>query len=280
MRQVKRFFYFVLLNIIISAITVIVVLQLWERDHPTISAENTPAVIIVTPTQSVNLPLLANNSGSDGFISVDSGISITGTYQATPTIEMLTYQVKEGDILGALAVQFNVSVADIITVNSLTDPDSLYVGQIIFIPTAPLPKVTFTSIPPTIVASSTPRPSATSTHGPTPTTTPTPILQAPQVIIESVIGAGTLETERVELFRTGDDELSLAGWRLEDGMGNVYTFPDLTLYKGGAINLNTRSGQDTVVDLFWGLTSPVWSSGKAVSLYDSQNEMRSSYTIP
>jgi LysM repeat protein len=280
MRQVKRFFYFVLLNIIISAITVIVVLQLWERNHPSLSADNTPVVIVVTPTQSVILPLMANNSGTDGIIPTDSGVPITGTIKATPTIEMLTYQVKEGDILGALAVQFNVSVADIMTVNGLTDPNSLYVGQIIFIPTAPLPKITSTLIPPTIVASATPHPSATSTHGPSPTATPTPIRQEPQVVIESVIGVGVLETERVELLQTGDGELSLAGWRLEDGTGIVYTFPDLTLYKGGAINLNTRSGQDTVVDLFWGLTTPLWRSGKTVSLYDSQNKLRSSYTVP
>ena len=276
MRQVKRFFYFVLLNIIISAITVIVVLQLWERDHPSLSADNTPVVIVVTTTQSVVLPLMTNNSSSDEIIPGDSGVPVAGTIQATP--EMFTYQVKEGDILGALAVQFNVSVADIMTVNGLTDPDSLYVGQIIFIPTAPLP--THTLVPPTIVASATPRPSATSTHGPTPTATPTPIRQEPQVKIESVIGVGILETERVELLRTGDGELLLAGWRLEDGMGNVYTFPNLTLYKGGAINLNTRTGQDTVVDLFWGLTSPIWISGKTVSLYDSQNGLRSSYTLP
>ena len=278
MRQVKRFFYFVLLNIVISAITVIVVLELWERDHPPLAGAQTPEVIIVTPTQSVILPIMPNNPGSDEAISVVTGVPITGTYQVVPTMEMLAYQVKEGDILGALAVEFNVSVADIMKVNNMTDPDSLYVGEIIFIPTAPLP--TNTPIPPTIAASLTPRPSATRTRGPTQMATPTPILQEPQVIIESVIGAGALENERVVLLRTGDGELSLAGWRLEDGTGNVYTFPMLTLYKGGAINLNTGSGQDTVVDLFWGLASPIWMSGKTVSLYDSQDELQASYTVP
>jgi LysM repeat protein len=280
MKQVKRLFYIILLNILISAITVVVVLQLWERNHPPLSGDTTPVVIIVTPTQAVLLPLMTNNSGSEGISPADAGVPITGTLQATPTLEMLTYRVKEGDILGALAVQFNVSVADIMTVNGLTDPDSLYVGQIIYIPTAPLPKPTSTSIPPTIVASPTPRPSATTSLGPTQTATPTQTGQEPQVVIESVIGAGVLENERVVLLRTGDGELSLAGWRLEDGTGNVYNFPMLTLYKGGAINVNTRTGENTVVDLFWGLTSPIWSSGKTVSLYDSQNGLRASYTVP
>jgi len=280
MRQVKRLFYIVLLNIIISAVTVVVVLQLWESNHPPLTMDGTPVVIVVTPTQSVVLPDLANNSSSDEIPPVTPGVLISGTLQATPTMEMLTYQVKEGDTLGALAVQFNISLADIMTVNNLTDPDSLYVGQIIYIPTAPLPKATSTSIPPTIVASPTPRPSATATHGPTPTSTQTQIGQEPQVVIDTVIGVGVLENERVVLLRTGDGELSLAGWRLEDGMGKVYTFPQLTLYKGGAINLNTRTGEDTVVDLFWGLTSPIWKSGKTVFLYDSLNGLRASYTIP
>ncbi len=280
MRQVKRLFYMVLLNIIISAITVVVVLQLWENNHPPLSVNGTPVVIVVTPTQSVILPLLTNNLDSNKTPSVNTSLLITGTLQVTPTLEMLIYEIKEGDTLGALAVQFNVSVADIMTVNDLTDPDSVYVGQIIYIPTAPLPKATSTSLPPTTVASATPRPSATTTHGPIPTPTQTQIGREPQVVIDTVIGAGVLENERVVLIRTGDGELSLAGWRLEDGMGKVYTFPQLTLYKGGAINLNTRTGENTVVDLFWGLNSPLWKSGQTVFLYDSLNELRASYTIP
>jgi len=279
-RQVKRLFYIVLLNIIISAITVVVVLQVWENNHPPLSVDGTPVVIVVTPTQSVILPPLANNSGSDEIPPFTPGVLVSGTPQATPSVEMLTYQVKEGDTLGALAVQFNLRLSDIMTVNGLTDPDSLYIGQIIYIPTAPLPEATSTSIPPTIVASATPRPSATAAHGPTPTTTQTQIGQEPQVVIDTVIGVGVLENERVILLRSGDGALSLAGWRLEDGTGKVYTFPQLTLYKGGAINLNTRTGEDSVVDLFWGLTSPIWKSGKTVFLYDSLGGLRASYTIP
>ena len=100
------------------------------------------------------------------------------------------------------------------------------------------------------------------------------------MIIDTVSGAGELENERVRFLRTGDGELSMAGWRIEDGLGNLYIFPQLTLYKDGAINLNTRSGQNTVVDLYWGLTSPVWKPGKTVSLYDSQNGLRATYVVP
>jgi LysM repeat protein len=280
MRQAKRVFYIVLLNVIISAITVGVVLQLWENDHPANPVENTPVVILVTATLPVNLPLVGNVFPSGTSIPIDTGILITGTIQGTPTSQMLTYRVKEGDFLGAIAIQFNVSVADILAVNGLTNPDSLIIDQLIYIPTAPLSTVTPSSIPPTIIASATPRPSATKTQGPIPTSTPTIIGQEPQVVIDSVIGAGVLANERILIRRTGDGELSLAGWRLTDGKGNEYIFPQLTLYKDGAINIHTLSGQNTVVDLFWGLTSPIWGPGKVITIYDSQNNLRETYTMP
>jgi LysM repeat protein len=237
-------------------------------------------VIVVTSTQSTILPLTVKNTQSNNNMAIDSGVPITSSINATATFGLLSYQVKEGDFLGALAVQFNVSVADILAVNGLTNPDSLYIGQIIYIPNAPLPTATATSLPPTAVHSPTPRPSSTATPRPSSTATPTQLGQEPNMVIEKVVGVGVLETERVELVRTGVGELSLAGWRLEDGKGNRFIFPDLTLYTGSAINLNTRAGQDTVVDLYWGLTSPMWRTGKTVYLYDAQNELRATYTIP
>jgi LysM repeat protein len=280
MKQVKRFFYFTVLNIIVSAITVIVVLQLWQQKHPSTTADNTPVVVVVTQTQSINLPLTANNSGADGIIPVEASTATTQTYPLTPSPQMVAYQVKEGDTLGALAVEFNVRVSDIMAVNNLADPDSISIGQILYIPTAPLPEATSTSIPPAITASATYHPSTTATKKPLASATVTEVGQEPQMIIAAVIGVGDLETERVHLLRTGVGELSLDGWRLEDGKGNSYTFPDLTLFTGGAINLNTRKGQDTVQDLFWGLAAPIWQSGKVVSLFDAQDVMRASYIIP
>jgi LysM repeat protein len=280
MRQVKRFFYFAVLNIIISAVTVVVVLQVWQQNHPSTTADNTPVVIIITPTQSVVIPLLRNNSGVDDLSPIEAGTSITQTYQLTPTPKMLAYQVKEGDTLGALAVEFNISVTDIMMANDLTDPDNITIGQILLIPTAPLPKATSTAIPSTVVASPSYQPSATATHEPEASATATEEGQRPKMIIEAVIGAGVLDSERVQLLHTGVGELSLAGWRLEDSTGNVYLFPDLTLYTGGTINLNTRNGQDTVADLYWGLAAPIWQSGKVAMLYDAENVLRSSYSIP
>jgi LysM repeat protein len=280
MRQAKRVFYMILLNVIISIITVGVILTLWERDHPPLSAETTPLVIVVTATPAAQVPLVSNSSASGAFTPAVASPVITGTLQASPTLEILTYRVKEGDTLGALAVQFNVYVDDIIDMNELENPDSLIVGQILYIPTSPLPRITDTAVPPTYAASLTPRPSRTPTLTHFHTATVTPTGQPAQVVIDTVIGAGVLQNERVVLRRTGDGELLMAGWRLTGDKGTQYTFPQLTLYKDGAINLNTRKGLDTVVDLYWGLTTPIWSPGTMISLYDAQENLRATYTVP
>jgi len=279
MRQAKRLIYLVLLNIIVSAVTLLVILNLWERNHPPIYAANTPVVILVTPTQSVILPIIANQSESSESIPTDTGLIITSTQPTTQTIDMIVYKVKAGDTLGNLSVQFNISVADIMTVNGLTDPDSIYEGQILHIPTSPLPTITPTPLP-TTTPTETPFPSITPTQGATRTVTQTQPGQEAQLKIKTVIGVGVLANEHVVLQRTGDGELSLAGWRMDDGAGHTYIFPELTLYKDGSINLNTRQGDNTVLDLYWGLTTTVWRSGKTVYLYDAQNQLRASFAIP
>ena len=281
MKQVKRLVYMIVLNIIVSAITVVIILNIWERNHPPLPAAGTPAVIVVTPTQSVVIPLVSNLPQPSEGKPTDTGVIINSTPAASQAfdIEMVVYQVKEGDTLGALAVEFNASVADIMTVNGITDPNSLYIGQLIRIPTSPLPTITHTPLP-TETATATARPSATTTPGPTATSTPTQPSQEPQVYIETVIGAGVLANEHVVLQRTGNGELSMAGWRLNDGAGNSYSFPQLTLYKGGTVDLYTRSGEDNVSDLYWGLNISIWNAGKTVYLYDAQGELRSSYKVP
>ncbi len=279
MRQVKRLVYLLLLNIIVSAITVLVVLKVWESNHPPLSTLGTPAVIVVTSAQSEGQPTTLAQAMPKETRAFNSRPTDTGIIETTPEVDTIVYQVKAGDTLGALANEFNLNISDIMFVNGLTDPDSLYVGQIIHIPTAPLPTITPTSLP-TLTASATLRPSATFTQGPSATAPQTQTRQEPRIIIETVIGAGVLINEHVVLQRTGEGELSLAGWRLEDGAGNTYYFPQLTLYKGGMINLNTRGGENTVQDLFWGMTSSIWRAGKSVYLYDAQNELRNSYSIP
>jgi len=118
------------------------------------------------------------------------------------------------------------------------------------------------------------------TPGATPLVTPSPVLAEAQVVIENVVGAGDLTYEYILLKRSGAGELSLAGWQLLEEGGNVYTFPQLQLYENGAVRLYTRGGQNTVVELYWGLSTPVWQAGETVVLLDNNGKVRATYRVP
>lgn len=100
------------------------------------------------------------------------------------------------------------------------------------------------------------------------------------VKISSVVGAGTLQSEIVVVKFEGEGQLDLASWQLKDENGNTFTFPKLTLYPNGAVQIHTRSGTDNVIDLYWGIGDAVWSSGENARLFDSQGNLRAVYRVP
>ena len=100
------------------------------------------------------------------------------------------------------------------------------------------------------------------------------------VEIVSVIGAGTLSAEWVVVSYTGDDQLNLANWELRDGDKNVFVFPQLILHPNGAVQVHTASGTNTVIDLYWGKSDPVWESGEEAQLFDSSGNARAKYKVP
>jgi hypothetical protein len=120
-----------------------------------------------------------------------------------------------------------------------------------------------------------------------PLTTPTievtstlPPLDMPLIEIKQVIGMGDLKNEAVVLTRKGEGVLEMTGWQLKDDQGHIYTFPKLTLNKDGAVQVYTRLGADTVIELHWNLAQPIWESGKTIHLLDSAGNSRSSLRIP
>ena len=98
--------------------------------------------------------------------------------------------------------------------------------------------------------------------------------------ITTVVGAGIPSSEMIVLRNTGQIQANLTGWKLHDEDSNVYTFGELTLPSGGAIQLHTAPGKDTLIDLYWGLTAPAWRSGEIVTLLDSAGTVRSVYKVP
>jgi Lamin Tail Domain len=113
----------------------------------------------------------------------------------------------------------------------------------------------------------------------TPLETLPPDAEIPVEIV-SVVGAGNLSAEVVVVRYNGEGELGLANWQLKDDNGNTFTFPQLTLYKNGAVQVHTASGSDTVVDLYMGLRDPIWESGESARLFDPQDNLRAIYRVP
>ncbi|MDZ4159454.1 MAG: lamin tail domain-containing protein [Anaerolineaceae bacterium] len=97
--------------------------------------------------------------------------------------------------------------------------------------------------------------------------------------IEYVFGVGDINNEAVRIKRIGGGELSLAGWQLRSQKDLSYPFPNL-IFITGAIEIYTRIGLDTVIELHWGREQAVWRSGDVVQLIDPHGNVRASYQIP
>lgn len=67
-----------------------------------------------------------------------------------------------------------------------------------------------------------------------------------------------LEVEWVYVKNEGD-RVNLAGWTLEDGDGNVFTFPDFILRAGQGLRIWTDDRENGPNDVFMGGTEQVWN---------------------
>jgi LysM repeat protein len=238
----NSFFFYLGLNIVVSLVTVLAVLSLWDRRR----AEPVPTPL---PTATV-----------DAAARLASAVP-TATETLIPTATPHVYKVKPNDTLFGIALELGVSLTDLMEANDLTETSVLDVGQVLVVPTPGGTRAT-------------PTPAAEEVATNTPQTTP----EAPQVVIVGVTGVGDLDTEAVQIANNGGGA-AMVGWTLEDGQGSVFVFPELTLYHG-AIRVDTRPGADTVVDLYWGLDHPLWSSGRSITLRDASGALQSTFTIP
>lgn len=257
MKQWKRLVFYLILNIIVSACATLGVLLAWDY--------------FKTPSEPLAMVAITPEAPETGSAPTPTSPASQATEApGTPAFEIPQnvdqYEVEFGDTLGLIAERFDVSVDDLMELNALKDPNSLSVGMIIYVP---------------LPASKRPTPTSGPTNTPPgPTRTPSgPPVEA-GVIINSVIGVGDIASEHVFISRTGDGELSLVDWRLEDEDGNVYVFPMLSLFERGAVNVWSKAGANTVVDVYWGVQSPLWERGEKVTLRDAQGNVRATYTIP
>ncbi len=251
----RRWALFIGINILVSAITALLVMNLWEANR----AVPRPIVPTAVPTLSA-------------VAQTEVAATVTAAPTATPTAgPSQKYVVQSGDTLTAIAAKFNVSVADIVAANKLSNQDVLSLGQQLIIPGAPLtPTPTLVPIP-------------TSTRSPLPTlpisgTAPT-ALGDYFVTIREIKSPGTLAAEEVILTNLSG-QVNMADWTMTDGEGNKFTFPNLTLLSNGEVTVHTGKGTNTPTDLYWGQSDSRWTKGKVAYLRDPSGKLIATYQVP
>ena len=89
-----------------------------------------------------------------------------------------------------------------------------------------------------------------------------------------------MELEEVVIRNRGGTSVDLAGWILSDDAGNTFRFGSQRLFAGAELRIATRSGTDLPTQLYWGLSTPIWSTGVQVTLTAPDGVTRFQYTIP
>jgi LysM repeat protein len=238
----KRLLYYLSINVLVSACTIFAVLRVLDRYESSLWPQRTPqAVAFLTPTP----PAFYQTATAQASI----------TPEPTPTRVVVMYQVKSGDTLGGIALEFGVGIESIMQENGLLEAETLGSGQVLFIPLPPQDPGSGSEM--ALLAAG-----------------------EPQIKIAYVLGAGDLNSERVRFERLGEGDLSLAGWMLRDEDGNQFTFPQLSLYPGAVVDLYSGVGRDTVMSLYWGLPEPIWSPGETVTLLDDGEQVQATYKVP
>ncbi len=251
----RRLIGYLLLNALVSAIVTLSVLWFWDRTHTSPRENPFP---ILTPS--------GNNATALSPAGETTLVVPTTVPVPEPTATPTTYVVQSGDTLGVIAERYELAVEDLMAANGLTDPNALSVGQLLIIPVPGSPAASPTEPPPTNAP-------------PLPTATPDPNQPPPQLTIREVRSPGVITNETVVLVNAGGP-VNLAGWVIRDATGRHYTFPALTLFTGGAVNLHTGAGADTVTDLYWNQTEAVWTTGTVAQALDTSGTVQARFTVP
>ncbi len=264
--SVQRMLPFLLLNIIISAITVIVIWTFFERRQP--------AVTVVDSELMVNS---VQAGGDESVIASAGGTSSTATpepvvVEATATPEPtgpIIHTVQAGESLGVIAAQYDVTVEDIVTVNELADANSIFQGQQLTI--GVFNQSNEVVQPDEVMVEA----------------TPTPLPPAEVVIgestfdISSISGVGDISAEQLLLVNTGPNTVNLSGWQLSNDQGNTFTFNEVTLFGNGAgVTLHSGQGEKTPTDIYWGRESAAWQTGQVIVLRDNAGNLQAEKVLP
>ncbi len=244
----------VLINAMVSLVIALAVVWVYEIRRPesdelaALYAARPNAVLAATPAPAnpvAILPTRAQNAGE--AVAIEAAV----TAESAP-VEQEVYVVKGGDSLVAIAVRYGVTVDELVEANSLANPDYVFSGQRLLIPV-----------------------SGGNGSGPTPT-----VVIREGVEISGIAGAGDLATESAQIVNDSDQAFSMEGWQLTKTDGPVYTFGNVPLFPGGSVRVNTRAGEDSSIELYWGQSEAQWNSGDVAQLLNERGSIVHSYIVP
>lgn len=264
----RQLAFLVLVNAIVATVIALGVYTLLEMRRPDLeelAALYTPqpgAVLAVTSDSSINVTpaapvpstLLQDVPAQDEPVQNES----VPEALAPATGEETVYVVQAGDSLLAIATRYRLTVDELVEANQLANPDYLFSGQRLVIPSR--------------------TPSSAGEPQVTAAPTATPVLEG--VEVQAVEGAGDLAGETVLVVNDSNLVFSLQGWRLERENGPAYNFGNVPLFPGGSIRVHSATGTDSSIDLYWQQTGPVWQSGAVARLVDGQGNVIHTYVVP
>jgi LysM repeat protein len=242
--------FFILVNAFVSLTIAVTVVWIAEQRRP----RPEELVVPATPAPAVTLVATPTSGDVQTAPGSDSSPSATPTEVAAPpeTGETEIYVVKRGDSLSAIAARFGVTLARLLEINDLADPNLIYVGQRLIIPVSQQ-------------RSDAPGDNAVGLPQ-----------QGLQLRIQN---AGDLAAESVQVVNDSNGAVDLQGWTLSSDGGPIYTFGSVLLFPGSWIWLHTGSGQDNSINRYWGQAETVWQSGSTVVLRDASGELIAQSTV-
>jgi LysM repeat protein len=254
----RQLAFIILFNAIISLVIALIVVWAVEARRPD------PEALAILATPAVALPVsqpatvVESNPAPNNSVPTATP-EVVETPAATLDVgETEVYTVQTGDSLSSIADRFQVPINTLVQINELPNPDYVFVGQRLLIPTDPG--------------------GATAPAAPTAAPDNEPITQG--VLLSVVEAPGDLLAEAVQIVNDNDRVVNLAGWILDREGGPSYTFGNLSLFAGNYIWLHTRAGEETSIALYWGRESAAWESGSVLRLRNPQGTQVSTFTVP
>ena len=264
----RQLSFVIILNALISLVIAVAVVWIVEARRPdpeALAALNTPSAAVEVPLAATLTPTppAAAATGEQADGEQTTGEAAAGESQPTAapaadaaaSTESSEYVVQNGDSLSGIADRFGIPVAAIMAANKLDNPDFVFVGQRLTIPSG-------------------------ATTAAVPTATPIASTVNTGIRVTAVTGAGDPAAEVVSIGNDSDLAVNLQGWRLEREGGPAYTFGNLLLFPGSGLKLHSGQGTDTSVDVYWSQAAGVWSTGAIARLVNPQGAEVSRFPVP